>query len=463
MIPRVAQRGHSFKGAGDYYLHDKEADTSERVGWTHTHNLPTNDPQKAMKVMAFTAIHSDDIKRQAGTKTTGRKATAGSVYSFSLAWHPEQRPDKKEMIDASMSTLDKLGLTEHQAVIVYHNETKHRHVHVICNLVNPETGKTARVSHDQLKLSKWAEEYEIKTGQVYCNDRVENNRKREELAQQKSDNQEKTQSAIVKHREKRNLRADLVQSLYQRSDSGQAFRSALEENDLTLAKGDRRGFVLVDNNGDVFSLSRQLKGQRASDIKARLADIDNLRDAKVLSDERKYFDRDQYETDRQKSIVDNAIKSDIKKSKSKSKSQEISGLILSEIQDKMMNARIEYDRKSDRKLKDKKDELENFYGTKMLQRRIEVLKKKIKAIDEKRVSVFTNKKDLIKRLAEAESTLKQVNWRTKEQLGKIRKDIEANQPEKYNEEKIKKDLGYSPQPSINKQNRNNKPPEHRPG
>ncbi len=43
MIPRIADRGHSFKGAGLYYLHDKKAKTKERVAWTHTHNVGTND------------------------------------------------------------------------------------------------------------------------------------------------------------------------------------------------------------------------------------------------------------------------------------------------------------------------------------------------------------------------------------------------------------------------------------
>lgn len=461
MIPRVAQRGHSFKGAGDYYLHDKEADTSERVGWTHTHNLPTNDPEKAMKVMAFTAIHSDDIKRQAGTKSTGRKATAGSVYSFSLAWHPEQSPDKKEMIDASMSTLDKLGLTEHQAVIVYHNETKHRHVHVICNLVNPDTGKTARVSHDQLKLSKWAEEYEIKTGQVYCNDRVENNRKREELAQQKSDTQEKTQSAIVKHREKRNIRADLVQSLYERSDSGQAFRSALEENDLTLAKGDRRGFVLVDNNGDIFSLSRQLKGQRASDIKSRLGDIQDLLDAKTLSDERMYFDRDQYEIDRQKEIVDNAIISD-KDKRSEDKEEEkdtmrstahkpeiFSNDSLFKELDKTRDlgvVRLKY-----------KEKLENFYNFKKM--RAEIKEKESKLANSSNVFGWRSSKikALQNDIQNMKKSLSHAEARYNEQMGGMDKRIE-NETEEY----LKKLYGEKHKVSnkaeiVSKKNNNQKP------
>lgn len=39
MVPYITDRGHSFKGAGLYYLHDKGEQTNERVAWTHTVNL----------------------------------------------------------------------------------------------------------------------------------------------------------------------------------------------------------------------------------------------------------------------------------------------------------------------------------------------------------------------------------------------------------------------------------------
>ncbi|MBB4375253.1 hypothetical protein GGD63_008102 [Bradyrhizobium sp. cir1] len=45
MVPKVAGKGRSFMGAGMYYLHDKKAETSERVAFTYTVNLPTRDPE----------------------------------------------------------------------------------------------------------------------------------------------------------------------------------------------------------------------------------------------------------------------------------------------------------------------------------------------------------------------------------------------------------------------------------
>jgi hypothetical protein len=72
-------------------------------------------------------------------------------------------------------------------------------------------------------------------------------------------------------------RKDLVTALYRESDSGRAFRAALAEQGLTLARGQRRGLVLVDAAGEVHSLTRQIRDARAKEIKDRLSDIDAAR------------------------------------------------------------------------------------------------------------------------------------------------------------------------------------------
>ncbi|MDL5051499.1 relaxase/mobilization nuclease domain-containing protein [Oscillatoria amoena NRMC-F 0135] len=276
MVPRIAQRGHSFKGAGQYYLHDKQADTNGRVLWTHTLNLPTQDPEKALKWMAYTAMNASRLKKQAGVASTGRKSKAGEVYCFSLAWHPGQNPDKETVLNSALETLGLLNLHEHEAMLVAHGDTPHSHVHVICNLVHPENGKTAVPSYDRLTLSQWAENLERNDGEILCEQRVINNRERRERGQD-------SKLKLVKHKEKPVDIAPVIQDLYQKSDSGAAFQAALQEKGYTLAAGDRRGFVLVDEAGKIHSLSRQLKGQRAADIKTRLGGLNDLPQAAGLS------------------------------------------------------------------------------------------------------------------------------------------------------------------------------------
>jgi hypothetical protein len=113
MIPRVTRLGRSFKGAGAYYLHDKHASTSNRVGFTHAENIPlaTNDPHKALKFMAWTAMRAEELKRETGGGGGGRVCQK-PVFAFSLSWHPDQTPNKWEMIGAGRTALAALGLAK---------------------------------------------------------------------------------------------------------------------------------------------------------------------------------------------------------------------------------------------------------------------------------------------------------------------------------------------------------------
>ncbi len=185
MVPAMTKGGRSFKGAAAYYLHDKrqageaERRTAERVAWAEVVNLPTDDPQRAWRMMATTAMKAEELKAAAGVKATGRKMTS-PVFAYSLSWHPTEQPTKAEQIEAARATLKLLKLEEHQALIVCHTDEPHAHVHVIVNRVHPTEGKAAALSNSKLALSKWAQAYEQERGQVFCPRRVENNARREQ-------------------------------------------------------------------------------------------------------------------------------------------------------------------------------------------------------------------------------------------------------------------------------------------
>lgn len=219
MIPRVARLGTGFVGAGNYYLHDKRpsadetarpsaeqyllhdkggAQTSHRVGFTATRNLPTDDPAKALKIMAWLAANAQSVRKaavaaeahavgmsydayvRATNPFRGRKVEK-PVYTMSIAWHPTRNktPTDAQMLAAMDEVIKVLGLQEHQAVIVQHTDTKHPHVHLIVNRVHPKTGKIARLGNDYLKVSRWALEYERRTKLIVCPVRVDNWQKRD--------------------------------------------------------------------------------------------------------------------------------------------------------------------------------------------------------------------------------------------------------------------------------------------
>lgn len=162
-----------------YVLHDQKAKTSERVSWVVSSNLHS-DPENAWFEMYQTWRDQDALKRNAGVSARGRKNNA-PVLHYTLAWHVDDAPTANEMKAAALESLKVLGLEEHEALIVGHNDKMHPHVHVIANTVHPYTGRTAALKYSKERLSEWAEAFERDRGQIRCEERVKNNEKRREL------------------------------------------------------------------------------------------------------------------------------------------------------------------------------------------------------------------------------------------------------------------------------------------
>lgn len=253
MVPVIAASGASFFGAFQYYCHDKRSQTSERVDWTHTVNMLTDCVTKAWKVMAYTAKHQSALKDASGQKATGAKMKK-PVFAFSLSWAPEQRPDKKDMLDAAKRSLDMLGLSEHQAIIVAHNDRPHRHVHVIANTIHPMTGLVAKLKHTKRQLSDFALQYEREGGKVYCQQREEN------LKQREAGQQTRYVDPVIAE-------------AWHSSRTGQEFVAALEAKGYRLAQG-RKRVVVMDAHGKAHNPTRHIQGVKAADVQKRLRDID---------------------------------------------------------------------------------------------------------------------------------------------------------------------------------------------
>jgi hypothetical protein len=86
-------------------------------------------------------------------------------------------------------------------------------------------------------------------------------------------------------------RKKAITALRQSCDDGQAFRNALEQAGYILARGDRRGLVIVDQDGEVLSLSRQVLDIKGKALKEFMADVDpavlpRVEEAKALQMQR---------------------------------------------------------------------------------------------------------------------------------------------------------------------------------
>ncbi|MGZ2258545.1 relaxase/mobilization nuclease domain-containing protein [Roseobacter sp. A03A-229] len=179
----------------DYYLHDRKEPgetehrtSSDRVEWTSMRNLATGRTDVATAIMISTAKDANRLKQQAGVKAAGRKAKT-PVKTFALSWHPDEAAslDRAEMERAANQALKTIGMEKHQAIIVCHNDTRHPHVHVVVNRVNPENGKLAKCGPNENRaLDRWAYEYERDRGNIVSPNRAAKHERQDRLRQRHS-------------------------------------------------------------------------------------------------------------------------------------------------------------------------------------------------------------------------------------------------------------------------------------
>jgi len=64
------------------------------------------------------------------------------------------------MMAATSDFLNHMKWQEHQALLVAHEDKSHAHVHVMLNVVHPETGLRLNDDFERRRAQAWALEYE---------------------------------------------------------------------------------------------------------------------------------------------------------------------------------------------------------------------------------------------------------------------------------------------------------------
>ena len=148
-------RGANFDALARYLANPKVRGEPDRVAWTEARNVMTSDIMTASQIMASTSRLSKRVEKP--------------CYHLTLSWAPEDKPKAREMRHAADFLLDRLGLNDHQVIMVAHNDTGddrkgegkgHEHVHLMINRVHPETGKAWAGRHDYRQIEQALREHE---------------------------------------------------------------------------------------------------------------------------------------------------------------------------------------------------------------------------------------------------------------------------------------------------------------
>lgn len=160
----------------------------------------------------------------------------------------------------------KLGLSGQPRAIAFHidEKTGHEHMHVAWSRIDQETMTARPLPFFKEKLKAVSRELEKELGLT----RVRNDRDGPVRAPDRNEF-EQARRLGVNIKEVR----ETIRNCWERSDCGRSFEAALAEVGLVLAKGDRRDYVVLDQEGGIHALGKRILGVSAAETRARLADL----------------------------------------------------------------------------------------------------------------------------------------------------------------------------------------------
>jgi hypothetical protein len=195
------------------------------------------------------------------------------LYSLSIS--PSAPLTREQYFEAIGIIETRLGLTGQPRAVIFHvkRDKDHRareHCHVVWSRIDVDKMRAVHMAHDHRKLMNLACELARKYG-LKLPPGLAAWEKRQKLEKEKleptlGEKAQAEETGITPEQ-----RREEITAAYEASDSAEAFRSALEQKGYVLARGDKRGMVVVDRFGGVHSLTRYIKGHTAKQIKAKLA------------------------------------------------------------------------------------------------------------------------------------------------------------------------------------------------
>lgn len=240
---------------------------SERGGPTqlaaHLLNAHDNDHVELYDLRGFVA---DDLYGAFQEIQAISRGTKCRKFLFSLSLNPPGTEDVPvEVFEQAIEEIEnKLGLTGLPRAIVFHEKQGpqgyRRHAHCVWSRIDGGQMRAINISHYKLKLTDISRSLYRQHGW----EMPQGLQRQEDADPLNYTHGECQQAKRVKHDPKALKR--IFVECWQRSDSAAAFASALKEHGLILAKGDRRGHVAVDAQGEVYSISRWV-GVKAREVR----------------------------------------------------------------------------------------------------------------------------------------------------------------------------------------------------
>lgn len=251
-------KGGSRAGPSQLARHLRRADTNERVEVLQL-DSPTESLAEALRDWQFLA--------------TGTRGSKG-------LYHANIDPDARykmtpEQWQRCADVLGKeLGLEGQPRVVVLHEKNGREHIHVVWQRTDVETMTLKSDGHNYHSHERASMALEREFGHEHVPGKhAKRDREKQPELPKATINHAEWQQGERTGIDPRALK-EAITAFYEQADQGRTFKTALEEKGYVLATGDRRDYVIVDEQGQIYSLARQIKGVTARDLRAFMADVD---------------------------------------------------------------------------------------------------------------------------------------------------------------------------------------------
>ncbi|CAM3739811.1 relaxase/mobilization nuclease domain-containing protein [Litorimonas haliclonae] len=199
------------------------------------------------------------------------RGTKCQKYLYSLSLNPpaKENVETKDFEITIARVEETLGLAGQPRAIVFHEKEDRRHCHVVWSRVDTEKMKAIALSFPKRKLNALAKDIFLEKGWELPKGFLSPH-----LRDPKNFTLEEWQQAKRQGKDPREIKA-ILQSCWKQSDSKPAFENSLNGYGYRLARGDSRGYVATDMNGEVYSLSRYAN-VKTINLKQKLGDRKEL-------------------------------------------------------------------------------------------------------------------------------------------------------------------------------------------
>lgn len=266
-------KGKSRAGPQQLATHLGNAEKNECVSLIGTRGTIAQDLRGALVEMDAYAI---------GTKCER------SLYHAAISPEPPHVLTAEQRAEAIDALEAKLGLDGHARIVVMHEKLGRQHIHVVWSRIDLAKMRSVSDSHNYRKHEEVARDLERRFG----HDRVQGAHheregvERPDRTPSRAELRQEERTGITGKRVK-----EEVTSAFRASDGPEAFRAALQGRGYTLARGDRRDYVILDEKGGFHSLVRRIDDMKAAQLREFMSalnpeSVPSIEEARQIIDER---------------------------------------------------------------------------------------------------------------------------------------------------------------------------------